>query len=446
MEKSLTDDNPLKLPDILNPQISHIDDLNDSLSSKYENNFINKHSSQESDFEGYEEEMLKNRQQYKQQPSAKEITDYSSNTRNHVYAPPVFEANSYLNPTPIKQSNSTSNSNFPSSAESVAISDQDLKISRILNGYKKAQHNSAYVVDSAEIRENKSYSPKRVYMVNSDENSCNAVDNKLSNETEEIGDLKTELSFNGKIDKNCQNNFQNITTTSIMYTNEKSPDMFEEDDSSDDDDIINEIETSLNKSNNANETEIDKIEKEILKRMQNSLSGMLPPPVVTTPQFDIKTMLKLFEENKEKYFVVERGEEEIDSLFTPNSCPAEIIKMTWPEMLTKRTLGVCYNRTIYTDDIETVSLKYLDRYVGSETSSSFISTDVSSAKKKAIKMKLLSQSPGRRLSHLAKRRSMFSSANLLMQKNVPSTSSGVSSSQPNPVKVVNRQILLNPLG
>lgn len=407
-------------------------------------NFIYKHSSQESDFEGYEEEILLNRQQYKQQPSANEIRDYSSNTRNHVYAPPVFEANSYLNPTPVKQSNSTSNSNFPSSAESVAISDQDLKITRILNGYKKANNNQPYVVDSAEVRENKSYSPKRVYMVNSDENSCNAVDNKLSNETEAISDLKNELSFNGKIEK--KNNFQNVITetTSIMYTNEKSPDMMFEDDDSSDDEIVNDIETSLNKSNNANETEIDKMEKEILKRMQNSLSGILPPPIVTIPQFDIKTMLKLFEENKEKYFGAEKGEEEITSLFTPNSCPAEIIKMPWPEILTKRTLGVCYNRTIYTDDIETISLKFLDRFVGSETSSSFNSEDVSSAKKKSIKMKLLSQSPGRRLSHLAKRRSMFSSANLLMQKSGPSTS-GSSASQPNPVKVVNRQILLDPL-
>lgn len=408
-------------------------------------NFIYKHSSQESDFEGYEEEMLFNRQQYKQQPSATEIRDYSLNTRNHVYAPPVFEANSYLNPTPIKQSNSTSNSNFPSSAESVAISDQDLKISRILNGYKKSNNNQPYVVDSAEIRENKSYSPKRVYMVNSDENSCNAVDNKLSNETETISDLKNELSFNGKIEK--KNNFQNVITetTSIMYTNEKSPDMvFDDDDSSDDDEVVNDTETSLNKSNNANETEIDKMEKEILKRMQNSLSGILPPPIVTIPQFDIETMLKLFNENKENYFGAKKGEEERISLFTPNSCPAEIIKMAWPEVSTKRTLGVCYNRTIYTDDIETISLKFLDRFVGSETSSSFTSVDVSSAKKKAIKMKLLSQSPGRRLSHLAKRRSMFSSANLLMQRNGPSTS-GISASQPNPVKVVNRQILLDPL-
>lgn len=436
MEKSLIDDHPLKLPDILNP-------LNGSL-CKYDTNFITKNSSQESDFEGYEEEMLINRQQYKQQPSAKEITDYNTNARKHVYAPPVFEANSYLNPTPIKQSYSTSNSNLPSSAESVAISDQDLKISRILNGYKHAQNNQPYVVDSAEVRENKSYSPKRVYMVNSDENSCNAVDNKLSNETEEIGDLKNELSFNGKIVKNCQNNL--ITeTTSIMYTNEKSPDMFEGDDSSDDEGTANDTGASLNKSNNANETEIDKIEKEILKRMQNSLSGILPPPLVTIPQFDIKTMLKLFEENKDQYFGAKRGDEEIVSLFTPNSCPAEILKTSWPEILTKRTLGVCYNRTIYTDDIEMTSLKYLDRFVGSETSSSFTTVDVSSAKKKAIKMKLLSQSPGRRLSHLAKRRSMFSSANLLMQKNVPSTSSGVSASQPNPAKVVNRQILLDPL-
>lgn len=436
MEKSLIDDHPLKLPDILNP-------LNDSL-CKYDTNFINKNSSQESDFEGYEEVMLINRQQYKQQPSAKEITDYNANARNHVYAPTVFEANSYLNPTPIKQSNSTSNSNFPSSAESVAISDQDLKISRILNGYKNAHNNQPYVVDSAEVRENKSYSPKRVYMVNSDENSCNAVDNKLSNETEEIGDLKNELSFNGKIEKNCQNNL--ITeTTSIMYTNERSPDMFEEDESSDDEGTANDTGTSLNKSSNANETEIDKIEKEILKRMQNSLSGILPPPLVTIPQFDIKTMLQLFEENKDQYFGAEKGDEEIVSLFTPNSCPAEILKTNWPELLTKRTLGVCYNRTIYTDDIETTSLKYLDRFVGSETSSSFTTVDVSSAKKKAIKMKLLSQSPGRRLSHLAKRRSMFSSANLLMQKNVPLTSSGVSASQPNSAKVVNRQILLDPL-
>lgn len=59
-------------------------------------------------------------------------------------------------------------------------------------------------------------------------------------------------------------------------------------------------------------------------------------------------------------------------------------------------------------------MKYRSRFSGSDTASSFVLADISSAKKRANRTKALNSnnSPGRRLSHLARRRAIFSCANL----------------------------------
>uniref|UniRef100_T1H2T3 Uncharacterized protein n=1 Tax=Megaselia scalaris TaxID=36166 RepID=T1H2T3_MEGSC len=58
-----------------------------------------------------------------------------------------------------------------------------------------------------------------------------------------------------------------------------------------------------------------------------------------------------------------------------------------------------------------MSLQVIERYVSCETASSYQPLP-SSAKKRNERLKKLTQSPGSRLSHLAKRRSVFSSVNL----------------------------------
>lgn len=88
---------------------------------------------------------------------------------------------------------------------------------------------------------------------------------------------------------------------------------------------------------------------------------------------------------------------------------------------------------------ELLTVKYTSRFITSETSSSFVVTSPSSAKKRSMRTKAIQQqSPGRRLSHLARRKAIFSCANLQNNKEIqaPATS--------DLTKITNRQILLVP--
>ena len=74
-----------------------------------------------------------------------------------------------------------------------------------------------------------------------------------------------------------------------------------------------------------------------------------------------------------------------------------------------------HNRNKVSEDFEHLCLKYAERYIGAETQSSctvFDSNPPSSQKRKMSKPRWSVKSPGRRLSHLARRRITFSSANL----------------------------------
>lgn len=96
-----------------------------------------------------------------------------------------------------------------------------------------------------------------------------------------------------------------------------------------------------------------------------------------------------------------------------------------------------YNLNKASENNEYLSLSVIERFIGAETASSYQNSP-SSAKKRSTRLKyvqpmfcfcrnrnlmyfefvsrLLCQSPGNRLSHLAKRRAIFSSANLATQK------------------------------
>lgn len=168
-------------------------------------------------------------------------------------------------------------------------------------------------------------------------------------------------------------------------------------------------------------------ESRLLKRMQRSLSGILPPPSVTASKLTISELLERYRTNSDIYREpVELTHDE--SMFLPNVSTEETQTVSWPESYHIQGHGVCYNRSRNTEKIELVALELVERYVGCETVSSYTTCVKSpqSSKKRALKSKTVMQSPGRRLSHLARRRAIFSSANLKQ---------GVAS---------NRQIVLNP--
>lgn len=69
-----------------------------------------------------------------------------------------------------------------------------------------------------------------------------------------------------------------------------------------------------------------------------------------------------------------------------------------------------YNRSKYSEEFEQLCIKYAERYVGAETQSSctvFETNTNSPSKRKSTKLRWTTKSPGRRLSHLARRRITF---------------------------------------
>uniref|UniRef100_A0A1Q3EZP9 Uncharacterized protein n=1 Tax=Culex tarsalis TaxID=7177 RepID=A0A1Q3EZP9_CULTA len=325
------------------------------------------------------------------------------------------------------------------------------------------------------------------------EDSCNAVDNKISSDDSGSNELAPEeLSFNGKIkglnedngsrgESTAANNskvnreklnesFELLTkeNSSLMhYNNEKSPDLFADDDDDDEEDEDPsksdpedvEEDKSFNVSIPGSAStmgQVDQMERAILKRLQASLSGVLPPPSVTYSRIDVHRMITLYKENEASFCYRKNDAAKVDeltesttaaagSLNKPTHSMAELQQMEWPQLLQLRAHGVCYNRSTVTEKIELLGLKYIDRYIGSETGSTFnVPRSPSSAKKRNLRFKMLNQSPGSRLSHLARRRAVFSSANLLNTSHGSTSAASTSSSQSSAFRLCNRQILLDP--
>ncbi|KNC21793.1 hypothetical protein FF38_03231, partial [Lucilia cuprina] len=171
-------------------------------------------------------------------------------------------------------------------------------------------------------------------------------------------------------------------------------------------------------------------EREMLRRIRKCLAGILPPPSVTIPQLDMVNAV-LSKKNDIFNFIEDIKEEAakqsttIDgasssstrptSLFKPTHTLEETKNMPWRDILSVRQHGLCYNLNKASENNEYLSLSVMERFIGAETASSYLNSP-SSAKKRSTRLKLLCQSPGNRLSHLAKRRAIFSSANLATQK------------------------------
>ncbi|XP_035906442.1 uncharacterized protein LOC118509642 [Anopheles stephensi] len=238
--------------------------------------------------------------------------------------------------------------------------------------------------------------------------------------------------------------------TLIHYNNEKSPDLFADDDEETDVGSKNEAEkenldysmhrsyqrvsgTGTKELDCEGEGSVDRTDYMLLKRMKTSLSGIPPPPALTYSDIDVGTMLTIYRSNVKSWLAthgfskntVEKtttdgeGEDGKDQphqqcLMKPTHSTEELSNLQWPELTKHRAHGLHYNRSRVSENFELLGLKYIERYISAETSCSFNMTVLqSSAKKRNQRLKLLNQSPGRRLSHLARRRATFSSESLL---------------------------------
>ncbi|XP_037961831.2 uncharacterized protein LOC105382828 [Plutella xylostella] len=101
----------------------------------------------------------------------------------------------------------------------------------------------------------------------------------------------------------------------------------------------------------------------------------------------------------------------------------------WPDLLKCRFHDVYYNVTKYSERLELLALRCGERFVGGETDTSVtvfsggLQSPSSANKRKAMRLKMAqAKSPGRRLSHLARRRQAFCSAATIGEKAHTSTS------------------------
>ncbi|XP_049877158.1 uncharacterized protein LOC126374545 [Pectinophora gossypiella] len=219
-------------------------------------------------------------------------------------------------------------------------------------------------------------------------------------------------------------------------------------------------------------------DKRRVRKLEETLQGVLPPPSVTTVKTDVTEMLKkyyyhlpAFTGNVKDSAVVnsstptkrvsfiEISTESVtgdaclktanidkprDSLSNINNSElnmssdksielklcteTEVRETTWPDLLKCRYYDVYYNLTQYMEKLELLSLRYGERFVGAETDTSVniysggLQSPSSASKRKAMRLKMAqAKSPGRRLSHLARRRQAFCSAATIGEKAHAST-------------------------
>uniref|UniRef100_A0A1A9UV37 Uncharacterized protein n=1 Tax=Glossina austeni TaxID=7395 RepID=A0A1A9UV37_GLOAU len=159
-------------------------------------------------------------------------------------------------------------------------------------------------------------------------------------------------------------------------------------------------------------------EKEFLKRIRKCLAGVLPPPSVTIPQLDFfeailtqKDEILNFFHNSIAHEYTSTEDNKYESLLKPTHTLEDTKNMPWKDILAVRQHGLSYNLNEASERNEYLNLSIVERFIGAETASSYENV-LSNFKKHNARIKQLCQSPGSRLSHLARRRAVFSSANL----------------------------------
>lgn len=286
---------------------------------------------------------------------------------------------------------------------------------KINNSYESDTNSSSNGVDAGSIEQSKP-PEKDIISCSLSENSCNAVDNNISaSSIEPIKCGLDELSFNGKITGVFQNSQENVNcvdnvveipaevvdetsnqskhdvslrilqmNTSREEINERSPDMFLDDDDDTQDNVdlpANETDVQPLNTSATDEKDADmpyeKKEKLLAKKLRNQLaSGVIPPPSVTYIEYDVATMLDMYNNNKDEYEFDPNQSFGSDHVYSAKeskmAADKDVMKLEYDEVITMKNMGLMYNRTEYTDSIEIMYMKLAQRYVGRETDSAFV--------------------------------------------------------------------------
>lgn len=266
-------------------------------------------------------------------------------------------------------------------------------------------------------------------MPNNSSSSCS--NNENPSDSHEEKDLSTSV-----INEKSNLELQLQLETSREHINERSPDLFSEigdfdateNEAIQDDDIVaaaaasavaattvdddDDLGTDVSGINDSadlktddttilTDKHIEKTERALNKHIQSLLSGIIPPPSVTFVQHDISNLLSMYKRNITLMDVPsaiacnnnkKQTEDTSDGTNTNTNPtipikPNELDNIEWPQIKRTNAYGLHYNRTKYTDNIEIMYMKLVERNVGQETASSFTVSGVNGASAAAAKKK-----------------------------------------------------------
>lgn len=249
-----------------------------------------------------------------------------------------------------------------------------------------------------------------VMEMESDEIECINVAN--DNEQDEIQEL--ECINNADESENENEKLRNESfellkqedSTKMLFINEneKSPVVEYHDESDDQEDAAHdshsndsinlikcdntsETKIAINSSNNTIMPSLKDRDDFLLKKFQSSLSELRPPPSIATLPLSLSEMIAIYKRNldkpKESFMPIQ------SNLMNIPSHPANETKtMEWPQILNVKAHGILYNRSTDCEQIEFMTVKYVERFIKAETTSSYNhKVGPSSAKKKIEKLK-----------------------------------------------------------
>nr|CAD7457355.1 unnamed protein product [Timema tahoe] len=214
-------------------------------------------------------------------------------------------------------------------------------------------------------------------------------------------------------------------STKTPYRYDHSPLLFSSDEENELDNDQEEKELQLEPQELLQEAKIQYYEQSRLNRLQELLQGVPPPPSYTIPQLNVVEMLKQLKDNHElmvsySSLGIKRkntGKTIGHSKYLPRTATfEEAITASWPESKQCFYHGISYNTSVASEQFELLCQKLAERFVGNEMASScnvVQSSFQAGTSANHRKRRSTGQSPGRRLSHLARRRQIFSSANLM---------------------------------
>lgn len=155
-----------------------------------------------------------------------------------------------------------------------------------------------------------------------------------------------------------------------------------------------------------------------LQKIQELLLGIPPPPSITMPSHTVEEMLRLIKQNE--HLMVQKSctnSENTPGIHSPKrktGALRDVLNTSWPQVKDCDYFDIQYNHGAVSEELDRQYQRLQERFVGRETASSCSPwfTTWNASKSSVRYQRSLSQSPGSRLSHLARRRQSFSSSNL----------------------------------